>query len=176
MKSIIKLVLVLFALLAGCQSDLQTKRLAEEHLKGQPSVTLISGYLDLRYAENEGIGFSMFENLPSTVRRPALSALQGLTALAVAGFLWISRRKKFFTLLPLILVLAGAVGNAWDRVRYGYVIDFIHFHIQDSFSWPVFNIADVLIAVGVGLLILQSFTQKEDGLLAVGHRHRPQAG
>ena len=174
MKPLIKLVLVLFSLLAGCQSDLQTKRLAEENLKGQPSVTLISGYLDLRYTENEGIGFSMFENLRPSVRRPALSALQGLTALAVAAFLWISRRQKFFTLLPLVLVLAGAIGNTWDRIRYGYVIDFIHFHVQDHFSWPVFNIADVLIAVGVGLLILQSFLQKEGGLLNVGPR--PQAG
>lgn len=52
-------------------------------------------------------------------------------------------------------MISGALGNLIDRIRYGYVIDFIHVHIRDVFSWPVFNVADILIVAGIGLLLLQ---------------------
>ncbi len=54
------------------------------------------------------------------------------------------------------LLLAGAVGNLLDRIRLGYVVDFIVFTVRDSFRWPTFNVADAAIAVGVGLLLTDS--------------------
>jgi signal peptidase II len=167
MKMTIKLLLITFVLLAGCQSDLQSKRLAAESLKNKPAVPLVSGYLDLRYTENEALSFSMLQSLPETVRRPLLTGLQLLSTLAVTLLLFAARKKSFYMLLPLLLILSGAFGNAWDRLRFGYVVDFIHFHIGTIFSWPIFNIADVLIAVGIGLLILQSLLNKGDSVFAV---------
>lgn len=164
MNTTMKLLFSLFILLAGCASDLHTKHLAQESLKNRPSVSVIGGYLDLRYSENEGLSFSMFESLPPKIRKPLLCGVQLLSAAAVAAFLLISRKRSFFTLLPLLLVLSGAVGNVWDRLRYGYVVDFIYFHIGKAFSWPIFNIADILIAVGVGLMFLQLIWQKESSL------------
>ena len=63
-------------------------------------------------------------------------------------------------LLPYLIILGGAVGNLIDRIRYGYVVDFIYFHIRDRFSWPIFNVADILLSVGVGLLLIQLFFLK----------------
>jgi signal peptidase II len=50
--------------------------------------------------------------------------------------------------------VSGALGNMVDRVRLGYVVDFIHFHVYDSFEWPTFNVADSTITIGVALLLL----------------------
>ena len=57
------------------------------------------------------------------------------------------------------LIIGGALGNAADRLAYGYVADFYHFHVG-SFSWYVFNLADVAICIGVGLLVLEGLTEK----------------
>jgi signal peptidase II len=165
MKMKIKLLLVGLVLLGGCQSDLITKHLAEETLKNQPAYPVVTGYLDLRYTENFAMSFSMFEDLPAAIRRPVLTAAQLLSTLLVTVLLFASRKKSFFTLLPLLFILCGAFGNAWDRLRYGYVVDFIHFHIQNKFSWPIFNVADILIAVGVGLFLLQTFMNRGETLL-----------
>jgi signal peptidase II len=66
------------------------------------------------------------------------------------------------------LIVSGALGNMIDRVRLGYVIDFIHFHIHDSFEWPTFNVADSTITVGVALLLL-------DGLRRPAETQPPRA-
>ena len=67
-------------------------------------------------------------------------------------------RGSMLFLISVPMIIAGAVGNLWDRVRYGYVVDFIRFHWQERWEYPTFNIADIWITVGVVLLIL-------DGLL-----------
>ena len=161
MKLYIKLILIVFIVLGGCHSDLYTKHLATEALRDQPSVPLVSGYLDLRYTENEAIAFSFLDSVPKSLKRPLFASLQLFSSLLVCILLVLWRKKPFWSLLPFVLILSGALGNAFDRVRFGYVVDFIHFHIQDRFSWPVFNVADILISVGIGLLILQILLQKQ---------------
>ncbi len=156
-----KLVLIVFVLAGGCQSDLYTKHLATESLRDQPSVPIISGYLDLRYTENEAIAFSLFDSIPQGIKRPLLASLQIIASLAICILLFMWRRRSFFSLLPFALILSGALGNVLDRLRFGYVVDFIHFHIQNHFHWPVFNVADILISIGIGLLILQMLLRKE---------------
>ncbi len=166
MKPTVKLIFILFVLLSGCQSDLLAKHIARETLQDKPSVALVSGYLDLRYAENEGVAFSFLETVDDSLRKPALASLQIFLSLVIGFLIFRWRHKPFTTLLPFALILAGALGNAIDRVRFGHVVDFIHFHIQSSFSWPVFNVADILISVGLGLAVLQALLKKDTPLLA----------
>ena len=61
----------------------------------------------------------------------------------------------------LALVFGGAIGNFIDRIRLGYVIDFIDWHMKDSYHWPTFNVADAAISIGVVLLLIESFVYKE---------------
>jgi signal peptidase II len=56
------------------------------------------------------------------------------------------------------LIASGALGNLVDRFRLGYVVDFVRFHLRDGFSWPTFNVADITITVGVGLLLIEGFS------------------
>ena len=161
MKLFLKLLFIGSVLLAGCHSDVYTKHLAEESLKDHAAVPLISGYLDLRYTENTGIAFSFFENWGESVRKPLLIGMQSLSSLVLIGILIALRKRSMLTLFPFVLILSGACGNLFDRIRYGHVVDFIHFHIQDGFSWPVFNLADIWITIGIGLLMLQIFLNQD---------------
>jgi len=151
---LIKYALVLFIVVAGCNSDQATKRLASRELERGESLELVGGYLDLDLTHNDDSAFSLLRELDPAVRRPLLIAAQSTGALCIALLLVAWRRKPLPELLPFVLVLSGALGNVIDRVRHGYVVDFIHVHVRDRFSWPVFNVADVLIAVGVGLILL----------------------
>lgn len=165
MKLFAKLTIIVFILLSGCHSDLYTKQIARETLQDKPSVSLISGYLDLRYAENDGVAFSFLEKVDDSVRRPALASLQIFLSIIIGILIFRWRQKPLATLLPFALILSGALGNAIDRVRFGHVVDFIHFHVQSHFSWPVFNVADILISVGLGLAVLQVLLKKDTPLL-----------
>jgi signal peptidase II len=64
------------------------------------------------------------------------------------------RKADFLRLTPLALIMAGAVGNVQDRFMRGYVVDFVHVHWRDTWSFPIFNVADSLITVGGGLFLV----------------------
>jgi len=124
-----------------------------------PPLVLIEGYLEFRYAENCGAAFGMLNHSPRWLRlllfAPAASA-------AVLGLLWLYWSgyggRLFAWSVPLIV--SGALGNLIDRVRLGYVIDFIRFHLQDTWEWPTFNVADSTITVWVALLLLDGLRQR----------------
>ena len=71
-----------------------------------------------------------------------------------------SSLKQMLFALALSLILGGALGNLWDRVAYGHVVDFLDFHAM-GWHWPAFNVADSAISVGAGILIAESFLRKE---------------
>jgi signal peptidase II len=116
------------------------------------------GYIDvlpvfrLTYVENIGVSMGLFR-ANSDIGRWALVAVTGLIAAAVA--VWITREKARTDVLALGLVLGGALGNIVDRVRFGYVVDFLHFFWGDRSFW-VFNVADAAITAGVLLLLYRA--------------------
>ena len=133
-------------LLVGC--DHATKTVAKEALSAGRVVTIARGWLDLRYAENFDTAFSLTRGWGSASKGTALCLVAIATTAAVLVVAW--KRRNVATRseqIGMALVLAGAVGNTLDRVRRGYVVDFIHVH-----HWPVFNVADVLVVAGAVLL------------------------
>jgi signal peptidase II len=120
---------------------------------GQPVSVL--PYAWLTYVHNPGAAFSMMAAWPLAVRIPFFTAA---TLLALAALAWMSRTvagKDRMSEWGLGLVAAGAVGNLIDRLRLGSVIDFVEIGVRDVYTWPVFNVADACINVGVGLLLLR---------------------
>lgn len=141
------LALLVVAGVVGC--DGVSKQRAQAALRGQPPVPLVAGVLDLRYAENRGVAFNLERILPERARRPLVLGA-GLVLLPALALAWRARRAGSLTLhLGFAALLGGAVGNLGERVLRGYVIDFIHVP-----PWPVFNVADVAIVVGVALLAI----------------------
>ena len=133
--------------LIGC--DHATKHTAQTYLNGQPPIELVSGVLDLRYAQNFDIGFNLLQAIPATPRRIGMLTFGCLAIMLLIG-LW--RRRLDASLLEragYALLIAGALGNLLDRFIRGYVIDFIYLH-----HWPIFNVADVTICLGATALFL----------------------
>jgi signal peptidase II len=149
-------------------ADLGTKLWAERRLDRPDAmfhpVELIKGHLDFVLAKNRGGAWGLLQDTPEYVRRPFFLLV---SAVAITFILSLYRR-----LLPnqhalkwgLPLVLGGALGNFVDRIRYSYVIDFIHAHMTwggKDHSWPTFNVADIAICVGVGLIAIDMFGSKK---------------
>ena len=112
----------------------------------------LTPFLDLVMAWNPGISYSLL-SAETPEGRFALLALS-LAATALLG-VWLWRAPDRLTTVALGLIVGGALGNAYDRFAYGAVADFFHFHVG-GFHWYVFNLADVAIVAGVGLLMYES--------------------
>jgi signal peptidase II len=118
----------------------------------------LTPFFDVIYAKNPGISYSLFPAQNGTERLGLLAVT--LAATAFLGF-WLWRAATKTTGLGLGLIVGGALGNAYDRLTYGFVADFYHFHVG-SFSWYVFNFADVAIVAGVALLIYDSWSPAKE--------------
>jgi signal peptidase II len=137
---------VLVLALSGC--DHATKVAAKAALAGGKPLVLISGVLDLQYAENRDTSFSLLRSFTLPSKEWLLLLAAGLTLGAIALAWWKRRREASAPEnLAYVLVVGGAIGNVADRIARGYVVDFIHLH-----HWPIFNVADMAICVGAALL------------------------
>jgi signal peptidase II len=116
----------------------------------------VTPFFDIVFARNPGISYSLLSAHSDAGRWGLLALALVATACLV---LWLFRSKTRMTGVALGLIIGGALGNAFDRVAYGFVADFYHFHVG-GFSWYVFNLADIAIVVGVGLLLLESILVK----------------
>jgi signal peptidase II len=113
---------------------------------------VLAPFLDLIVVWNRGISYGLFQQHTDLGRW----VLLGISLAAAVGLsLWMARTPSRFLASALGLIVGGAIGNAIDRVAYGAVFDFVHFHVG-SFSWYVFNIADAAIVAGVLGLIYDS--------------------
>ena len=139
--------------------DQGTKLWALASLKPIHNMTLLEGIMDLTFVENRGVAFGMFSG-----QRWFILLLTGIIAV---GLIWfykaMPKKKEYFPLrVSLVMVLSGAIGNIIDRLFRGYVVDFFEFTF---FEWPVFNVADIYVVVGVTLLALMIlFVVKDEDL------------
>ena len=124
-------------------------------------VTVIPGYFDFEYAENRGAAFSFLSDSDSPYRLPFLI---GFSLLALVVILYLLRETRLhhrWILFSLSFIATGAIGNVIDRIRLGYVIDFILWKYGNEYRWPNFNIADSFITVGVVMMLIGLFFTAE---------------
>lgn len=133
--------------------DQVTKLLVSSRMDLYESITLIPNYLDITFTRNPGAAFSMFATMPPWMRVGLLITLIA-AAIVVLIVLLAQCERIDLTSIAFALILAGAAGNLIDRLTRGFeVIDFIRAHYYDL-NWPVFNVADSAISVGVALIVL----------------------
>ena len=147
--------------------DQVTKRLAESALMGGKIVTLLPGAVQLRYARNTGMAFSLFSG--------ARWVFVALTALVCAGVLFYMFRNKCRSLWgywSLGVLVAGGLGNLIDRVVQGYVVDFLYFILID---FPIFNVADCYVTVATAVLLILLMKVYSDEDLAVLWQKRKES-
>ena len=122
-------------------------------------------FFDLRWTENYGVSFGMFE-AHSMEARWMLVALTALIALVVT--VWLLRERLMGDILGLSLILGGALGNIKDRHNYGYVIDYADLHFGEFRPFLIFNIADACITIGVLLILARAFLMRDNPDAAAG--------
>jgi signal peptidase II len=117
--------------------------------------TIIPGVFRLTHVLNTGAAFSLFENStsPATVRN-LLIAFSVLAVIVVIALIWKFGREFSLVSFSLALILGGALGNLYDRLRFSHVVDFLEVHIV-HYHWPDFNVADSAICIGACLLLIE---------------------
>ncbi len=139
--------------------DQTTKAWAVSRLRFGEDISVIPGFLNFAYAQNTGVAFSMLDD-HGDVGRWGLSAVAVFAGVLVLYFFWRTPRSDDRVLGALALLLAGIIGNVTDRIRLGFVVDFIDVQF-DSWHYPTFNVADMAIVIGAGLLILDMVWSKK---------------
>lgn len=143
--------------------DQYTKGLASSGLEYAQPVRIFE-WLNFTLQHNAGAAFSFLSDAGGWQRYFFSAAAIGISA-ALAVWLYLMPRGQLLLAMSLGMILGGALGNLWDRVALGYVVDFVSVHYQGSY-FPAFNIADAAISVGAAGMLLDSFL----------HRDRPVFG
>ncbi len=137
--------------------DRITKRIVSEQLPNGQAYPVIPGVFRITDVHNTGAAFSMFaESTSPVVIRNVLIAFSIFAVLLIFTMLWRVGRTLTVSSTALALILGGAFGNLYDRVRYHYVVDFLEVRIY-HYHWPDFNVADSCIVIGACLLLLEIF-------------------
>jgi signal peptidase II len=141
--------------------DRLTKSLVAQRITLHDSIDVVPGLFRLTHVQNQGAAFGLFSDSPSEWK-VAMLILFSLAALAVvSALLWKNGNALNATAIALSLVFGGALGNLWDRVVSGRVIDFLDFYFGPH-HWPAFNIADSAIVIGALLLLSEIFLAPQE--------------
>lgn len=139
--------MVFFIIILGLLADRVTKLWALKCLKDSSDVVVIKNLFGFSYLENRGAAFGILQN-----KVLFLSILTLAMTLAMIFYIYKYKPKSKLIKASLALIIAGAIGNLWDRIMYKYVVDFILLHYKDVYNFPTFNVADMLVVCGTILL------------------------
>lgn len=118
------------------------------HVGGSYPIPGMGGMIDFTLVQNTGTAFGLFPN------SNLFFIILSMTIIGFLGYLAFSEKHR--GLAPFVFILGGAIGNLSDRIRWGYVVDFIDVHF-----WPVFNVADSCITAGIAWFLLSSLMSKQ---------------
>ena len=147
------LVAVLVALADQATKHLLAAMIAPGEIRG------VASFFNLVHVFNRGGAFSLFADAPGW-QRELFTGIAIAASLVMVALLFRNAAERLFC-TGVALILGGALGNLWDRVTLGQVLDFLDFHML-GYHWPAFNFADSAITVGAALLILDGFRAKKE--------------
>jgi signal peptidase II len=145
--------------------DRWTKHVVAQRIPLYSHIQVIPGFFSLTHTENTGAAFSLFADSNAHWKTAMLIVFSVIALMVVSVLLWKNHQAHMATGIGLSLIMGGALGNLWDRLARGRVVDFLLFYVK-RYQWPVFNLADSAIVVGAGLLVLKI-------LLAKSHTEGP---
>lgn len=134
--------------------DRATKWLVEQRIELHDTIQVIPNFFRLTHVQNRGAAFGLFAESPSEWKVAVLVIFSLVALVVVSALLWRNSHTLTMTGAALALILGGAIGNLWDRLLSGHVVDFLDFYV-DSHHWPAFNVADSAIVIGAVLLVAE---------------------
>lgn len=141
--------------------DQLVKVYVHTHFHLGESVSVIPNFFNLTYVRNFGAAFGFLAESHPSFREIFFLSMPPIALLIILGILRGVKDDDTKQIIALSCIFGGAIGNYIDRVRFRYVIDFLDFHLYNRWSWPAFNIADMAIVGGVGLLLLLMFLENK---------------
>jgi signal peptidase II len=139
--------------------DRWTKHIVAKRISLYSHIQVIPGFFSLTHTENTGAAFSLFADSNAHWKTAMLIVFSMIALIVVSVLLWKNHHAHVATGIGLSLIMGGALGNLWDRLARGRVIDFLLFYVK-RYQWPVFNLADSAIVIGAGLLVLEILFHK----------------
>ena len=133
--------------------DQLTKWAIHSNMNLYQSIPVIENFFYLTYVTNDGMAFGL--SLPGG--QIVLSGLSIIMTIVLGYLFWLERHGHILIKLALSLIIAGAIGNLFDRVSAGEVVDFIHIKLGSFWEWYIFNIADTSVSIGMILFLIHSF-------------------
>lgn len=135
--------------------DVLSKNIVVNHFSSNSEqfIPVINGFFNIGLTYNEGVAFGFMTSWSDSVRVAALTITSIVAFSVLLYFLFVVYRNNKFAVSFLSLIFGGAIGNLIDRVRYGAVVDFLDVY-YNQYHWPMFNLADSFICIGVFALIL----------------------
>ncbi len=149
----VSLILLFFIL------DYISKLYITEHIKYGASIGIIKGFFNIVNIHNKGVAFGFLANLQDYYRVIFLCGVSFIVFLIILYLILFGKERNFTYILGLSLLGGGALGNLYDRVFQGYVVDFLDFYIK-QYHYPAFNLADSFISVGIFVLLLYKLKVK----------------
>ena len=149
-------------------------RLSEPKLWSDRRIDVIKDYFSFIFARNRGGAWGLLQDEPESIRRPFFL---GISALAIIFIVSLYRKltpQQWALKWGLPLVLGGALGNLVNRIQFNYVVDFIDLSYKGH-HWPTFNVADIAIVAGVGLMAVDMFTPRRASTPAVAAASPPSS-
>jgi len=132
--------------------DRASKWLVAANISLHDSIPVLPGFFRITHVQNSGAAFGLFAESSSEWKVAMLVLFSVLALVVVSALLWKNSHAVSSTGVGLALILGGALGNLWDRLLTGRVVDFLDFYLG-SYHWPAFNVADSAIVVGALLLV-----------------------
>jgi signal peptidase II len=118
------------------------------------SIDVIKNYFNITYVRNYGAAFGMLSKVEPSTRDTFFLLMPPFAMAVILIMLKVAPKNENIRKVALCAVFAGALGNYIDRIRFGYVVDFLDFHYKQAYAWPAFNVADMSIVCGVTVLII----------------------
>lgn len=158
----IKYLLLLSIAGAIITADQVSKMYIHTHFRLHEELVIIPQFFNLTYLQNTGAAFGVFADLPPSYREIFFLVMPPIALLIILMLMRSFKENDRAGIVALSLVFGGAIGNYIDRLRFRHVIDFLDFHLAEWYHWPAFNVADMAIVVGVGVLMFLEWTKLRD--------------
>lgn len=149
--------LYILAIVVIVSADQFSKYLIVRNILENISITLVDNFFNITYVKNYGAGFSILQNQTVFLCIVSIAAIAAITYLLLK-----SKNNETLNRISYLLIIGGTIGNLIDRIRFGYVIDFLDFMIF-GYDFPVFNVADSFITIGCFLIIISVILDIKNG-------------
>lgn len=157
-KYLILIVLMFF----NISLDQVTKNAVVQRFQLHESLPVILGFFNLTYVQNKGAAFGFLSQADPAFRVPFFIIVPVLALFAIFYIFQKIPNHHWGTAVALSMIISGAIGNLVDRMMLGYVVDFLDFHWDDRYHFPAFNVADSVICIGVGIIIIDLILHDEE--------------